>query len=131
MLLQMSIFFFSMANFPLCIYIHSTSLYPLSGDGHLGSFHISVRLLKRISAIVSFFLYVFRAAPAAHGSSQARGHIGAVATGLHHSHSNARSEPSLRSAYTTAHSNAGLFNPLSEARYRTLILMDTSRVRYH
>ena len=36
----------------------------------------------------------------AYGSSQARGRIGAVATNLHH-----------------RHSNAGSFNPLSEARY--------------
>ena len=31
-----------------------------------------------------------------YGGSQARGQIGALATGLHHSHSNAWSEPSLR-----------------------------------
>ena len=39
---------------------------------------------------------LFRAIPTAYGGSQARGPIGAVATGLHHSHSNARSEPCLR-----------------------------------
>ena len=39
---------------------------------------------------------LFRALPAAHGGSQARGRIGAVADGLHHSHSNARSERHLR-----------------------------------
>ena len=32
----------------------------------------------------------------AHGGSQARGLIGTTAAGLHHSHSNARSEPCLR-----------------------------------
>ena len=32
----------------------------------------------------------------AYGGSQARDGIGAVATGLHHSHSNARSKPGLR-----------------------------------
>ena len=37
-----------------------------------------------------------RAAPEAYGSSQARGRIGATAAGLHHSHSNARSELCLR-----------------------------------
>ena len=37
------------------------------------------------------FFFLFRAAPAAYGSSGARGRIGAVAAGLHHSHSNARS----------------------------------------
>ena len=38
-----------------------------------------------------FFFVISWAAPAAYGGSQARGLIGAVATGLHHSHSNARS----------------------------------------
>ena len=37
--------------------------------------------------LLSFFL----AAPVAYGGSQARGQIGAIAAGLHHSHSNARS----------------------------------------
>ena len=36
------------------------------------------------------FFGLFRAAPAAYGSSQARGRVGATAAGLHHSHSNAR-----------------------------------------
>ena len=45
-----------------------------------------------------FFLWLlsFRAASAACGGSQARGPIRAVAAGLHHSHSNARSELHLR-----------------------------------
>ena len=44
----------------------------------------------------SFFFFVFsRAAPMAHGGSQARGLIGAVATGLRESHSNMGSEPRL------------------------------------
>ena len=37
----------------------------------------------------------FRVAPEADGSSQARGQIGAVATGRYHSHSNAGSQPCL------------------------------------
>ena len=41
------------------------------------------------------FVLLFRAIPMAYGSSQARGVIGAVVTGLCHSHSNARSEPHL------------------------------------
>ena len=42
---------------------------------------------------VLFCLFAFsRAAPEAYGDSQARGLIGAVATGLHQSHSNAGSE---------------------------------------
>ena len=46
-----------------------------------------------------FFFHPFdfsRAAPTAYGGSQARGLIGAVATGLRQSHSNAVSEPCLR-----------------------------------
>ena len=42
------------------------------------------------------FLFLFRAEPAAHGRSHARGQIGAAAAGLHHSHGNARSEPRLQ-----------------------------------
>ena len=37
----------------------------------------------------------YKAAPTAYGSSQARRQIRAVATGLHHSHSNAGFEPHL------------------------------------
>ena len=44
-----------------------------------------------------FGLFAFsRATPMAHGGSQARGLIGAVATGLCHSHSNAGSELRLQ-----------------------------------
>ena len=38
---------------------------------------------------------LFRAMPAAYGSSQARGRVGSTAAGLHHSHSNVGSEPHL------------------------------------
>ena len=44
-----------------------------------------------------FCLFVFsRATLVAHGGSQARGRIGAVASSLRHGHSNAGSEPHLR-----------------------------------
>ena len=42
---------------------------------------------------VIFFSVSFRAAPTAFGSSQAKGRIRAVAASLHHSHSDAGSEP--------------------------------------
>ena len=58
-----------------------------------------------------FFVVVFRAAPAAYGSSQVKDRIGAVAAGLHHS----SWQPQI-------------LNPLHKARDRTRILMDTSRV---
>ena len=42
-----------------------------------------------------FFLRLFRVTPVAYGGSWARGSTGAAAAGLHHSDSNARSEPCL------------------------------------
>ena len=39
---------------------------------------------------------LFKAAPVAYGGSQARGSIEAVATSLHHSHSNTRAELHLQ-----------------------------------
>ena len=43
-----------------------------------------------------FCFCFFRAAPMAYGGSQARDQIGAIAAGLRHRHSNARSEPRLQ-----------------------------------
>ena len=78
-----------------------------------------------------FFLVVsFRATSMAYGDSQARGLIRAVAAGLHHSHSNAGSEPHLRPTYTTAQGKAGsLTHSLSEVRNQTHVFMDTSQIR--
>ena len=41
------------------------------------------------------FFFSVKDSPMAYGNSQARGQIGATAAGLHHSHSNAGSEPHL------------------------------------
>ena len=55
--------------------------------------------------IIFWGLFAFSGTiPMAHGGSQARGPIGAIAVDLHQSHSNLRSESAT---YTTAHSNAG------------------------
>ena len=58
----------------------------------------SLSLISTFSSITIFFFFfgLFRAAPTAHRGSQARGQIRAIAAGLYHSHSNARSEPCLR-----------------------------------
>jgi len=56
-------------------------------------------LLYFIYLFIYLFFCLFAiswAAPAAYGDSQARGRIGAVATGLRQSHSNAGSEPRLQ-----------------------------------
>ena len=49
-------------------------------------------MLLLLSLHFFFSFLTFWAAPLACGSSQARGHIGAVAAGLHHSHSNTGSK---------------------------------------
>ena len=75
-----------------------------------------VEVKVNILFIYLFFL-LFRAAPAAHGGSQARGRFGATAAGLHRSHSNGSWQ------------RQGL-NPLSEARNQTRILMVPSRIPF-
>ena len=53
--------------------------------------------LKTLKSFFFLFLFcLFRAAPMAYGGSQARGYIGAIAAGLRHSHSNAKSNPWLQ-----------------------------------
>ena len=49
-----------------------------------------------VIVVVVVVVAISWAAPAAYGGSQARGRIGAVATGLRQSHSNTASEPSLQ-----------------------------------
>jgi len=62
------------------------------------------------------------------GGSQARGLIGAVAAGLRHSHSNARSKPHLDLHHSSQ--QRWILNPLIEARDRTLDLMVPSRIHF-
>ena len=61
-----------------------------------------------------WFFFLFRAAPAAYGGSQARGQIRTVVAGLHRSHSNARP----RRVCDLHHSSGQhrILNPLSQAR---------------
>ena len=72
------------------------------------SLKVGLGLMRQTEWIIwlyTFFCLFFRATPAAHGGSQARGLIGATATGLCHSHSHARSKLSV--TYATAQGNAG------------------------
>ena len=58
-----------------------------------------------------------------------RGRIGAIAAGLHHSHSNAKLEPHLQpTPQLVATPDPWILNPLSKARDRTQHLMDPSQV---
>ena len=51
---------------------------------------------KCVYYIIIILIFFFRATLMAYGGSQARGRIKAAASSLHHSHSNARSEPRLQ-----------------------------------
>ena len=78
------------------------------------------------------FVFPCKAIPAAYGSSQARGQIGAAATCLRYSHSNVGSKPCLQP--TPQHHSSQqhwILNPLSRARDQTCILMDTTWVCCH
>ena len=61
----------------------------------LRSHGLEIRSLCVCVCVCVFLLFLW-AAPAAHGGSQARGRIGAVAPSLRQSHSNMGSEPRLR-----------------------------------
>ena len=91
-------------------------------------FSIMVDLQSSVKDDFFFFLvfFLYRVAPAAYGGSQARGRIRTVATGLHHSHSNARSWPHLRPHHSSQ--QCQILNPLSEVRGRTHNLTVPSRI---
>ena len=60
----------------------------------------SYRLATNERAFYLFiYLFIYFYCPEAHGGSQARGRFGAVATGLHQSHSNAGSKPRLQPTF--------------------------------
>ena len=85
--------------------------------------NISIRIICILIFIYLFIIYLllFRAAPMAYGSSQARGWTRDAAAGLHHSHSNIRSKLHLQ----PTPQQYQIFNTLSEARDQTHILMNT------
>ena len=64
--------------------------------------------------ILFFYFLLFKAAPIAYASSQARGQIRAIAPGLHHSTQQRQ-----------------ISEPLSKAREQTHILMDMSWICFH
>ena len=74
----------------------STSKAALAWSRHLVFIFFLSFFFVFWSVVVVVVVAISWAAPAAYGGSQARGRIGAVATGLHQSHSNAGSEPRLQ-----------------------------------
>ena len=52
-------------------------------------------LNRKIGFFFNFYFFHFSAAPAAYGSSQARGQLGAISASLHHNHGSTESEPHL------------------------------------
>ena len=79
----------------VCLWPLSLSIEP-SRFIHFHKWQDLGRSLLLMHNKTSFFWVFSRPTPAAYGGSQARGPIGAVASGLHHSHSNLGSEPHLR-----------------------------------
>ena len=86
----------------------------IAGAGWDGGICLNVKFLILKIESSSFFLLLFRAAPAGYGGSHARGQIGATAAGLHHSHSNVGSEPVCDPHHSSQQGQ--IFNPLSKAR---------------
>ena len=71
--------------------------FNLQGKERRGKSVLQSLLVDPLSLFDNFFFFcLFRVAPTAYGSSQARGWIGAATAGLHHSHSNLGSEPHLQ-----------------------------------
>ena len=71
-----------------------------------------------------FFFCLFRAASVAYGGSQARSWIGATASG--YTTATAKHDPSWVCNPHRSSQQCQILNPLSEARDRTWVLMDTS-----
>ena len=116
-------FLYAMMGTPIPFILKAPTPIPLLS---LSSVNSVFYLSEKTEAVYFFsFLRLFSVAL---WHMEVRGQIGAVANGLHHNHSNGRSEPYL--TFTTAQGNSRSFNPLSEAGDRTWVLMDTSWVCY-
>ena len=101
---------------PTCQWYVCLTIIRLSSED--GVFICRIPAISSVSSGFCFFVF---------WGPQARGRIGAIAAGLHHSHSNTRSERDL-------HHNSQqcwILNPLSEARDQTLNPMVPSQICFH
>ena len=105
---------------------HSIKIYFLSISSKLLTVNQKVCILSGIY-LIFIFIFIFRATPVAHGSSQVRGRIRATAAGLHHSHSNVGSEPCLQS---TPQLTAGIKPTSSWVLVRILVRFITSEPQW-
>ena len=100
---------------------HSTNFF-------LSKFCIFIHV-ERYSLFFFFFL-LFRATHAVYEGSQARIWIGAVVASLYYSHSNTRKLGCVCDLHHSSQQSLKL-NPVSKARDRTRILLDSRWICYH
>ena len=88
----------SVRGFPFLYTLSSIYYFRLFNNGHLTYLRWLLLAVFFFFFFFLFFLpfYLFRVAPMAYGSSQARGWIGATDASLHHSHSNIGSKLHLQ-----------------------------------
>ena len=89
--------------------------------------HFCEHTLKKFK-LYTFFFLLSRAAPLAHGGSQARSRLGATAANLRHSHSN--TDPSHICSLHHSSRQHQILNPPSEAKDGTQNLLVLSQIRF-
>ena len=95
------------------------------------SFFVLSKMSKYVKILYMFICFCFlEPYPLAYGGSQARGLIGAIAAGLHHSHSNT-SDPSHVCHLCHSSWQHWILNPLIEARGWTHNLMVPTGNHFH
>ena len=90
--------------------------------------YFTLFILIFLNFFIFFVFCPFRAAPMAHGGSQARGPIGAIAASLHHSRNT--TNPSHVCNLHHSAQQCRILNPLSEARDQTHNLVVPSLIHF-
>ena len=92
---EISIFAICSSVFQDVYFLPAYYLIPIISENIFSQLVLCLYCYFILSLFKSLFFCLFRVILTAYGGSLARGPIGAVAAGLRHSHSNARSEPCL------------------------------------